>query len=234
VRRDTPRGRTLLHALHRHAVRPRRSAALRARARELYRHAILAAAERIFARSGFTGTRMADVAAEAGLATGTLYNYFANRDALLSSLIERRSEELLAAVRTAAEGAGADEPRAILLSMLRTSFQYLEAHRALFAALQGATGISGRQMASINRRCVESQRSYHAIIADVLGRAIRAGRVRADVPTSVLVDFLTGAAHGVMRAWMARNAGAAGAEQPLVDRAADVVDLFLRGASVPS
>ena len=72
---------------------------LRAQARELYRDAILAAAELVFARFGFAGTRMADVASEAGLATGTLYNYFANRDELLSSLIERRSEELLAVVQ---------------------------------------------------------------------------------------------------------------------------------------
>ena len=204
---------------------------LRAQARELYRDAILAAAEVVFARCGFAGTRMADVGAEAGLATGTLYNYFENRDELLSSLIARRSEELLASVKVQA-GAGRSL-RELLVAIVKTSFQHFHTHRALFAVLPAAAGISGKHMASIASRCLESQRSYQAVIADALRPGVESGLLRADVPLAVLVGFLTGAVHGVMRAWSVHAGGqdGVGSEQPLVDQSPDVVDLFLSGAT---
>lgn len=206
---------------------------LRAQARELYRDAILEAAELVFARCGFAGTRMADVAAQAGLATGTLYNYFPGRDELLASLIERRSEELLAAVKAAAQLA-ADRPlRELLVAVVQTSFQHFHTHRALFAVLPAASGISGKHMASIASRCLESQRSYQAVIADALRPAVDSGLLRGDVPLAVLVGFLTGAVHGVLRAWALHGGGpdGVGNPHPPVDPSSDVVDLFLSGAS---
>ncbi len=217
--------------------RPGRAAPqLRAQARELYRDAILEAAELVFARCGFAGTRMADVAAEAGLATGTLYNYFANRDELLSSLIARRSEELLASVKGAAAAASGRSPRDLLVAVVGASFEHFHTHRALFAVLPAAAGISGKHMASIASRCLESQRSYQAVIADALRPAVEAGQLRADLPLPVLVGFLTGAVHGVMRAWSVRAGAPDGVEtgHPLVDQSSDVVDLFLSGASCRS
>jgi AcrR family transcriptional regulator len=206
---------------------------LRAQARELYRDAILAAAEAVFARFGFAGTRMADVAAEAGLATGTLYNYFANRDELLSSLIQRRSEELLAAVRRELMAVAGGSSRELLLAVIRTSFRHFDTHRALFAVLPAAIGISGKHMASIAERCAESHRSYQALVTEALGTAVEAGQIRPDVPLSQLVGFLTGAVHGVMRDSILRAgaAGGVGDQRPLIDQASDVVDLFLSGAS---
>ena len=208
---------------------------LREQARELYRDAILGAAEHVFTRCGFPGTRMAEVAAQAGLATGTLYNYFANRDELLSSLIERRSEELLASVKAEAAARAGKPPRDLLVAVIRASFSHFERHHALFAVLPAAAGISGVHMASIARRCMESHRSYQALLADALRPAVEAGLVRRDVPLSVLVGFLTGAAHGVMRSWTLHAGAADGVgdapTQSLVDQASDVVDLFLSGAT---
>jgi AcrR family transcriptional regulator len=206
--------------------RGRGSAALRQQAREVYREAILEAAEDVFVQRGLAGTRMADVARASGLATGTLYNYFANRDALLASLIEQRSQELVVAVRAAAAGDRADA-RSTLERMVRAGFQHFESHRALFAVLTAVGGISGKPVAGMPRRCMEAIRTYHDLFGAVLGDAVDAGLVRADVPISVLVGFLTGALHGVVRTWIAEPGGAS----PLVDRAPAVVDLFLRGAS---
>src|SRR5512147_1607985 len=56
------------------SARPRVREVVREGARGAYRNAILEAAERVFARSGFYTTRMADIAREAGVGVGTLYN----------------------------------------------------------------------------------------------------------------------------------------------------------------
>src|SRR5512143_1343287 len=58
------------------------------------RERILSAAERIFARHGFFAAKVSDVAKEAGVADGTIYLYFKNKDDLLISLFERRMQQV--------------------------------------------------------------------------------------------------------------------------------------------
>ncbi len=55
---------------------------------EAKRREILRAATRAFAQKGFAGTRVGDIAKEAGIAYGLIYHYFENKDAILSSLFQ--------------------------------------------------------------------------------------------------------------------------------------------------
>ncbi len=73
---------------------PRSRAAL-----ERTRSAILDAAARAFARRGFAGITMDDLAKEAGYSTASLYNYFPNKDAVLNALVARSIEGLLRCVK---------------------------------------------------------------------------------------------------------------------------------------
>jgi TetR/AcrR family transcriptional regulator len=50
--------------------------------------AILAAAERVFARGGFEGARMAEIAAEAGLPKANLHYYFGTKERLYRAVLE--------------------------------------------------------------------------------------------------------------------------------------------------
>src|SRR3954467_2044826 len=58
--------------------------------------AILRAAIKVFARSGFFNAKVADVAREAGVADGTVYLYFKNKDDILVSIFNHVMEEALA------------------------------------------------------------------------------------------------------------------------------------------
>ena len=51
------------------------------------RERVLDAARRRFAREGFEATTTRDIAREAGIAAGTLFNYFPNKDAIALALI---------------------------------------------------------------------------------------------------------------------------------------------------
>jgi AcrR family transcriptional regulator len=51
---------------------------------------ILEAAIRVFARNGYHGSRIADIAGEAGIAYGLVYHYFKNKEEILSSIFEER------------------------------------------------------------------------------------------------------------------------------------------------
>ncbi len=68
---------------------------------------IVKAAERLFARKGYVEVAMEDVAARAGLAVGTIYNYFPSKSALLLAIVRRETESLLASGRNILE----DPPR---------------------------------------------------------------------------------------------------------------------------
>ncbi len=53
---------------------------------------ILDAATRVFAAKGLHRATIKDVARQAGVADGTIYNYFDNKDALLLGILDRLNE----------------------------------------------------------------------------------------------------------------------------------------------
>jgi TetR/AcrR family fatty acid metabolism transcriptional regulator len=59
------------------------------------RRLILDAAVRVFARGGFHGSRVGDIAAEAGVAHGLLYHYFSSKDEVLQTVFRENFGELL-------------------------------------------------------------------------------------------------------------------------------------------
>ncbi|MGZ8695459.1 MAG: TetR/AcrR family transcriptional regulator, partial [Gaiellaceae bacterium] len=59
---------------------------------------ILEAAVRVFARNGYHTSRVADVAAEAGVAHGLVYHYFSSKEALLEAVFRETWEGLLEAL----------------------------------------------------------------------------------------------------------------------------------------
>ncbi len=63
------------------------------------RHRILDAALKVFAERGFYNAKVAEVARQAGVADGTIYLYFENKDDLLISLFEDRMEFLIRRLR---------------------------------------------------------------------------------------------------------------------------------------
>src|SRR3954469_18794198 len=60
------------------------------------RGAILRAAIRVFATNGFFNSKVADVAREAGVADGTVYLYFKNKEHILVSIFEEYMAEAIA------------------------------------------------------------------------------------------------------------------------------------------
>jgi len=56
------------------------------------RNQILDAATKVFAEKGFHPTTIKDIAKEAGIADGTIYNYFDNKTALMLGIFDRLNE----------------------------------------------------------------------------------------------------------------------------------------------
>ena len=80
------------------ALSPAESGAAGAHPRRDKREAILAAAIKVFARSGYHRARVSDIAREAGIAYGLVYHYFKNKEEILGTIFEERWSTFLAAV----------------------------------------------------------------------------------------------------------------------------------------
>jgi AcrR family transcriptional regulator len=69
-------------------------APLKAETEQRRRNTILKAATDVFARQGFRGSTIKDIAKIAGVSDGTIYNAFPNKDALLTALLDKLRPEL--------------------------------------------------------------------------------------------------------------------------------------------
>ncbi|MFY8328993.1 TetR/AcrR family transcriptional regulator [Pseudoalteromonas sp. ZZD1] len=58
------------------------------------REQVLAAAADCFKRKGYHGAGMAEISKTAGMSAGHIYNYFASKEAIIESIIERDMEEM--------------------------------------------------------------------------------------------------------------------------------------------
>ncbi len=195
---------------------------LRQRFKEETRQAILSAAEEVYARDGLAGGRLESVAARAGVSVGTLYNYFADRDDLIASLLAARRAEMLARLDQALAGAPAD-PEARLRLYLLNLFEHFAAHRPLLALFAQAEP-SGSLIVSAARsssKLAELTARAGAIVRLGLER----GWLRDDDP-EILATILT----GMTRAVLLRSLASGEPLEPACT-AERIARLFARGAA---
>ncbi|MAE95758.1 MAG: hypothetical protein CL910_13965 [Deltaproteobacteria bacterium] len=90
---------------NRQTPQPEQGTPLKRRVKEeretLYRQAITAAAERVFAQKGADGSRMREIAAEAGISLGTLYGVIDGKESLFQAIHKNRMREFLDCIRDA-------------------------------------------------------------------------------------------------------------------------------------
>jgi AcrR family transcriptional regulator len=89
--------------------------------------AILRAAARVFAQSGYFNAKVSDVARTAGVADGTVYLYFKNKDDLLTSIFGWAMGEFINRARS--EMAEIEDPREKLQRFAHLHFSLLEQER---------------------------------------------------------------------------------------------------------
>jgi AcrR family transcriptional regulator len=190
---------------------------LRDRFREETARAVLAAAEQIFTEQGHFGASMAQIAERAGVAVGTLYNHFEDREALLGALLDRRGDELLEQLDNLLASCSklpfADQLRSFVAAL----FHHFESHRALLHS-----SLSGEHVPC--DRKTDTPRALYARVQSLLKAGHRQKTLRADPDHTFALVLL-----GSIRATFLR--GKFGA--PNVESAASaeaVSDFFLRGA----
>jgi len=190
---------------------------LRDRLREETARGILGAAEDVFAAEGL-GARMERIAARAGVAVGTLYNHFQDRNALVAALVRSRREALLDRLDAALAPVRGAPAAVQLRAYLAAVEEHARAHGPLLAVLMQA-GEGPGETRPPKTLLDELVRRANTIIA----RGVTAGELRPDA-AKVFGLALVGMSRAVLVRAIEGGAEPGGA-------AAAILDLFLRGAS---
>jgi len=115
--------------------------------------AILEAAAQVLEAGGLEGFTTNAVAERAGVSIGTLYQYFADKQALLRALAEREIRRALVAIGTALRGeplaSGEQRARAMVRALVNAFSGRQRARRAVIEALLAQPGASTEMMKPI-------------------------------------------------------------------------------------
>ena len=192
---------------------------LRDRFKTATRAAILEAAASSFASDGATGVRMEDIAARAGIAVGTLYNYFQDRSTLVGAVLELRIRALLDGLDAAVN---VDAPfRERLGRFVQALAGHFEANRPLLSILLDEERSHGHDARTASRK-----RSFHrellARAERVLAKGVRDGALRAGDP-GAYAALLVGMVRGMVSSTLTGQAR-------FGDAASEIVSVFLNGA----
>lgn len=194
----------------------------RERERQQRRQEILRAAERIFAARGFHDASIEQIAHEAEFATGTVYLYFKDKEALYLELFEEKIRELSETIRRELEPI--KDPLEGLATVIRARMGYFERNRAFFRiyAREGMNRYEQRHDRWQN--IMQMYEQYLERLRKLIQSAQRRGAVRKGDP-HLFAIALSGMMIQVTRDWLQSQD-----ETPLTERTQFVIDLFFGGA----
>ncbi len=158
---------------------------------------ILRAAISVLAKKGFQHTKIRDIAKAAGVADGTIYLYFKNKDELLVRLFEEVMQRVLGILRKALEEV--TEPEEKLRCFLHTHLHMVEEEPEIASIIsvvlrQSTTFLTEYE----NTLFVE----YLRLLQDIIQEGIDAGVFHSGVDPIITSRALFGAVDELALAWL--------------------------------
>lgn len=205
------------------AKSPRKS--VREESRAVYRQAILEAAMRVFGSMGFRDSKIADIATEAGVATGTLYNYFSSKEEIFQSILDDGRERLQGML---AECETIEDPLARLRTLLHVLLGFLEQHGALFAIYMQLGLAERHTLKRTDADYNDCDDHFRRMLLGAFERAlVQAGdRIRSDHPSELLTALFGGLLNGMILRWIESEF-----RSGLQIHTDTILDFFLHGAA---
>jgi TetR/AcrR family fatty acid metabolism transcriptional regulator len=184
------------------------------------RDRILKAAIKVFAKNGFYATRVSEIAKAAGVADGTIYLYFKNKDDVLITIFEDGIQQLLAILR---EVAASDEPfDQRITRIIELQLGLLEEQRDLAEVIT----VNLRQSSSLLKQYAAPLfMEYIEVIAGLVREGQKEGAFRKDINSRVVARSLFGALDAILLTWALGEADPAS----LRKAASHCANLFLEG-----
>ena len=182
-------------------------------------HRILEAAVKVFSEQGFFQSTVSQIAKEAGVADGTIYLYFKNKDDILVHFFSFRTRQVFACLREEVEQA--DNTIDKLRSLVRRHLEEFQSDRNMAVVYFTETHKSHRL---VEQQIKEMSKMYLDIVAEIVEQGQEEGIIRKDLYLGLVKRFIVGAVGEVINTWLHSEG-----KYDLVSMADPLVELFLKG-----
>jgi TetR/AcrR family fatty acid metabolism transcriptional regulator len=161
------------------------------------RKKILDAATKVFARVGFSNTRIQDVAQEAGIAHGTVYLYFKSKDDLFISIFQESLGELIDYISSEVQKKDSAEDK--LRRMISLQLDVIEENPDLTKLILIEFPRTGNFLTDRN---IDVLSNYIDVIGDVLKNGIEEGIFSTNVKPDIIATMIYAAMQGIATRWI--------------------------------
>ena len=183
------------------------------------RRRILDAAVSVFAQHGFYNAKVSQIAKEAGVADGTIYLYFKNKEDILIQVFIDAMDEILRRQEEAL--AGITDPIDRLRTFIRVHFASVAESRAMAEVIT----VELRQSAKFMRNTdMKPFGRYLAMIARIVDDGVRSGAFAESSVPRLIARAVFGAVDELALEWAMSDR-----HQSLDEASSHVADLFLSG-----
>jgi len=158
---------------------------------------ILDAALKTFVKRGYPATKVAEIAAEAGVAEGTLYNYFQSKEDLLLALFDEKWGGIISEIRD--KISRLDDPNKKLKAIFSVVVMMFKKNRQLAELFM----VDIKQSSIfLNNYTINRIVEFLDLIQEVLEEGKKKGIYRRDLDTRVAKMIIFGAAQGILLSWV--------------------------------
>ena len=161
------------------------------------RAVILDAALKTFVKRGYPDTKVAEIAAGAGVAEGTLYNYFQSKEELLLALFDEKWGMIISEISRKIERL--DDPNKKLKAIFATVVMMFKKDRHLAELFMVDIKQSSIFM---NNYTINRIVEFLDLIEAILEEGKQKGIYRKDLNTRVAKMIIFGAAQGILLSWV--------------------------------
>ncbi len=188
------------------------------------RNLITEAAVEVFAEKGFRQARVSDIAKRAGVADGTIYLYFKNKEDILLSIFEEKMDILLAGL--GAQLQGVVDPEEQIRRFSRFHFEQVRTNRAAAEVLQVELRLSNKFLKEYRP---EKLWAYLGVFAQIVREGQDRGQFRKEIDPFVAMWSFFGALDELAMQWVLSKKN----DRFSLEVAAEqVAEIFIRGMSV--
>ncbi|MBV8602426.1 MAG: TetR family transcriptional regulator [Candidatus Eremiobacteraeota bacterium] len=146
---------------------------------------------RVFARKGYDGASMDDVATEAGITKASIYHHARGKEALLARGLGRALDALEAILteRDATAGGAAERVRYVVRRVAETTTRHLAEVTVLFRV---------RGNSETERNALERRRRFDRKVAELVAAAQKDGALRDDLDPGLVTRLTFGMSNSVV------------------------------------
>ncbi|MBU2549328.1 MAG: TetR family transcriptional regulator [Proteobacteria bacterium] len=180
---------------------------------------ILSAAERIFAEQGFAKAKVSEIARMAGVSEGTVYEYFASKEALLFAIPAARLRDHMDRVDEAFE---VKTPLRKLRRLIRNHFSFYLTNRNFLKVFLLHIQLSAGFYTST---VYETLKRYYRVIEGVIEEGKAEGSFRPDLNARVFRNLFLGSFSHMAIRWFIIGSGPETDMMKEIDEITDMISL---------